>query len=945
MTDAGEFERLVTAVLRRADPAAAAIVHSGVNAGGRPIPGPVDGFAVYPSEAGELLLCAHTTMAVTSLGPKWLEPGKGDLDKAAGKARELYFPSARLVLSTNHEPPLDVVADAHRRAAALGLKLDVWHASRLADFLDDDAEGQWVRHRFFGVPAHRLAWTGMQEIAAEGPVDVRIFDNPMALAPRAAADDLVDQFECGVPSILLVAASGQGKTVIASQVWRSLADQGAGALHVDHQDVESSVSLVEAVTRALRRRAPDLSEHCGAELEAFAAQRTVLVLIEDINHAARPEEALRKVVGWMRQTNAPGLRILCPVWPQALAKLPEQERGKIGALSTRLDLPTTDEALVLTRSQAAAQGVRKSDHELATIARRLGGDPLLIGLQDYDGAGVGSVRDYLHREAARIGAGLGRGASEVFEALEALGEHMIRELLLAPSWAAVRGQLNGEQVELIRQLILGGAVLRLTPDGDREILTFRHDRVRDEIRALGLRRVLASTDKSVAADPAYGEVWGLILSDPSSDIAHVAMAAEHNPLGLFHGLAECAEDAHERRAALTQAAERWLDQPHGRADQRLRWACQFAIRDFVGPEALGLLARFKERNWFIEEAKLVNGDFEAALRVTMMLDPFALWDRETRMFGHLRVHHAQTMRTAISAELGRTDLSDTRFAAVIGLAGRLRLTGLEAALAACWSARPRTADFVAAMLWASALCAPSMLPDVLTAWSRLSKRAPKSGSSPRNAVHNRVRSGLWRLAPHEALPHLTARGKNPRDALFWQLGGLLEGWDHPDAQEYVVRQLAAASRDNARRGGAGLFGLRIGRTWRNGPFSDGERMSLPSLERLESLWRAGEEDIEVRRMALLIWGYAAPAGRAGLARSIDVAGPLGPDAVRVRLMLADPAVAEDFQQLLKLDLRHLYLWQVVRRHWQEALLPVLEWSLEQRRRAEAGEIDPDLVVD
>lgn len=938
MTDAGAFERLISAVLRKADPAAAALIHSGVNADGRPIPGPVDGFSVHGAGTHQLLVCAHTTMALSGLRAKWLAAGDGDIAKAARTAEGLGVASARLILSTSHEPPLDLAVEAHATAASYGLHLDVWTASRLADFIDDDAEGQWVGHRFFGHPAHRLSRSMLEDSAQAGPTEIPIFDAPAAIAPRADAVRLVEQFEGGSRAILLVAASGQGKTTIARQVWAQLADLGAGAIHVSHGDVDASASLAEAMTRALRRRAPNLSERCGTDAETLAGVASVLVLIEDINHSARPDEALRKVIGWMRLSKAQGLRILCPIWPRALARLPEQERHSISDLTVWLELPTLEEALALARAKATSQGVRKSEHQLTQVVRRLGRDPLLIGLQDFAGDDTGGVSGYIAREAERIAASTSFGTSEVLEALAALGEGMLRHRVLAPLWSEARCWLSAEHQTHVRQLAQSGAILRLTTEDRRETLAFRHDRVRDEIRALGLRSVLLSGDQDIADDPAYAELWGLILADPASDLALMDRAAAHNPLGLFHALSECAEHNPERRAALAQCAGRWLSVTP-KTNRRLRWACQFAIREFEAPEALTLLAGFGERTWMIQEALCLNGDWESCLTFSSMWNSLGPRPREDRLFSHLQARRGKGFLEKIKSELSNEALTDARLTAVLGVAGRLRAEGLEDTLRALWHTRPKTSLFIAAMIWACALCAPTLLPEVLVGWSRLSNRKAKNKVTPRNKVSERVNRGLSIMAPDKALPALVARGRHPRDALFWQVGALLEGWDHPDAQEFFVRYLVAASVEASRKGRLFLGLMRIGEVWRKDRFRTGRPMSAASLQRLSTLWRDAGQDVEVRRMALRIWGNAAPRKLLDQLRPIEPVGQLGREVVRFRLEMEDPSVAQDFQALLQTDVGHAILWQHARGHWQPCLLPVLEWSLGQLRdvKAEASE--------
>lgn len=59
ITDEGLFERLATAVLRRAEPQYRGLCHTGVNSAGQTIRGPVDG--IWFPDATSMVLVHHTT--------------------------------------------------------------------------------------------------------------------------------------------------------------------------------------------------------------------------------------------------------------------------------------------------------------------------------------------------------------------------------------------------------------------------------------------------------------------------------------------------------------------------------------------------------------------------------------------------------------------------------------------------------------------------------------------------------------------------------------------------------------------------------------------------------------------------------------------------------------------------------------------------------------------
>jgi hypothetical protein len=132
MTDQAAFERLATAILREAEPQYAALIHPGVNKEGKTVKSPVDGIGfVRGAHPAHLIVVHHTTCKRDGLEKKWLHiPPRanarrggrptapaGDFIKSLEVIRKerATDPSleATLVLTTNQEPPEDLVRQVH----------------------------------------------------------------------------------------------------------------------------------------------------------------------------------------------------------------------------------------------------------------------------------------------------------------------------------------------------------------------------------------------------------------------------------------------------------------------------------------------------------------------------------------------------------------------------------------------------------------------------------------------------------------------------------------------------------------------------------------------------------------------------------------------------------------------------------------------------------------
>src|SRR5258708_1681172 len=175
MTDEAAFERLAMAILRQARPEYAALLHPGINSASKTVKGPVDGIGFVPGAKPPHMVAAHhTTCKRDDLRKKWLrDPAivasrkrhrptmpAGDLIKTAKIVADekQRNPSLRatLVLTTNQEPPEDLVRETHSAGEAFGLEIDIWSVSRLADFLDSPP-GQWLRCEFLGIEQELLS--------------------------------------------------------------------------------------------------------------------------------------------------------------------------------------------------------------------------------------------------------------------------------------------------------------------------------------------------------------------------------------------------------------------------------------------------------------------------------------------------------------------------------------------------------------------------------------------------------------------------------------------------------------------------------------------------------------------------------------------------------------------------------------------------------------------
>lgn len=188
ITDAAQFERIATSVLRAAKPSHYAnLSHQGVNTDSKTVKSPLDNVGWVRTNDGAMLVAgAHTTEAQSKLEGKWLHDpstvtprkkgGKptqpaGDLVKAIEEIKKIreQYPrlKAILALTCNREEPAQVRVKAEMLAHANGITLDVWSASRLAQFLDTHPDGQAIRFDYLGIKPTRLSMKELLRIGRQ----------------------------------------------------------------------------------------------------------------------------------------------------------------------------------------------------------------------------------------------------------------------------------------------------------------------------------------------------------------------------------------------------------------------------------------------------------------------------------------------------------------------------------------------------------------------------------------------------------------------------------------------------------------------------------------------------------------------------------------------------------------------------------------------------------
>lgn len=964
ITDEGLFERLATAVLRQATPDLYAnLTQPGVNANGKTIKGPVDGISFVPGACPRHMIAAHhTSGSRTKLKRKWLhDPSTvkpqegtrsttpaGDLIKTIAIANEEREenPDIRvtLALTTNDEPTEDVTREVEAVAHANGIVLDIWSRERLAHYLDNDSNGQWLRQKYLGIAQRRLSTELLRHISQL---------SLQAHCPPAKEDALIDR-ECSQTMVrdlarpvgFLVGESGCGKTIASYRLLASYVQSGRCGMVLTHDLLSAAFTIDQAIDSALRRLHPLLEANSGVEARALCSvEEPLLIVVEDINNSGEAVALMERLAGWA-PTNEPGTdaggltwRIICPVWPQLLAGLRDETRKRVESLAVSLGPFTQPDARNAIERRAALAGVAILPLDVDATAEALGYDPLLIALYDLDAMPDAHkvIGQFISSSTGRLASTSGTYVAQDYRtALQDLAVKMLQRRTLDPTWDDVCEWLRDPtDRQAFRELMKHAEIIRVIATDNGSRLAFRHDRVRLWLLVDGALAALRSgqMDDAVFSEPFFAEIIGCALSEPSLPASLAVRAGNASPLALFYALKSFREPTAPIHHATIAAIEQWLSDAkvHGRAVQTLRWTALHVLSETDSSLVIRIVERFRDKGWSEILAKLRHGDLGAGLRLCRSVEPGSNAPWRDRQIAHTLARYGDTFVNELDRLLSGRETNEADRVGALRLAGHVGRTSLSGAIAQCWALDPVRHEHLADYLWAAAQCGggntESLLGPLCDAWAALSDEKGAHGSSPRNSLASHdVQWAFSRALPESAMRYFIRRAA--QEELRWPIAFMMHGVDHADAVEFIVRELAATARRIEDTERFSSFPESVVQHWERKQ-RDGKPMSPDSMHRLQELWGDQTNDKHLRQQSFRIWAATSHPAQIALLRAVTGADVLKDDVLRARLERGDKAAIPEFIVRIGVSDRD-YWWQFGRTIWSEELTAALDNALARR---------------
>lgn len=963
----GIFERLADEILRY-QPGYEGLVTCGLNEDDRAVADPLDGILRVPgSEPPIFVAFAHTAeKSRARLREKWLhEPtprsrkGPGDVVKAAAelrKARELH-PNAvlRLVLTSQVEPPSELVPQVEAYCRDRDMALELWPGSRLCSFLDNTGQGNWLRRQYLGIDAELLSLAQLRELSATSLANYERSVGVTPLAPvvhRSAFQELKAQVFGGRDRIrFVVAESGFGKSVAALWLFRQHLEAGGCGLWIQESIVEQRATLQGSLESYLRELAPKLAAGCGAQALELCKVGGLLVVVDDVSRSSSPSRLLHLLTSWseiageqtwpdkpVQSFDWRPWHLVAPVWPHFVDQVEQHQEKRLSALCFHLGAMTREESVQALLVRANATNTILSEVQANDLAEQCGNDPLLVGLVNLcaaegqsrsagQPASIGVVESFVEKCIRRLAEDGTATGGEYLGALVQLGWWMLQSKNLDPEWSEVSSDAhNSNELPRLRKLAAQRAVFSLQGVPERETVRFRHDRVRDYVCAKALHRSLCEgrADEEVLADPYFAEIIGQALVMGELEEIWATRVREANPLALFTALRLFGEPSTAMEQAVVREIHTWLEAEvvPGKCMDWLLLEVQGVLRRTDSPLVLKICRKFRDFPWYVLEAQFRNGDVRAGAEF-LGRQPLGLPFRDTqRLIEHVRQRFGKRVLDSLVTLLHDQDIDKVILAGALALAGHLGTPELATAISDAWKTSTPDTGLLASFIWAGARCAPErpaqLLGPMIEVWRQLPEAAKEPPSTPESMdVSDYLRYGFRKpcLAP-QVVEFLQEQAvASLEQPIFW----LFQGMDDAAALEASVPYFAE------RPGYVGAFlhllpaGLHR------------ETLSHESLRALQELWLDESRSDAARRLALRLWQAASTGPTLGSLLEIKPDSPIFDQAIRYRALQGDHTATQGMIHAIRTAKYPTYCWGDVAAIWNPVLMAELDAYLGKLR--------------
>lgn len=957
---AEDFEDIVAYYLRRTNPRLATLIQTGVNAKGDFVAYPVDGLFIHKHNS---IAFAATTTARQELTRKWLGGGrssnyrKGDIEKFAellenkGLSSKDEKPLLYLAinLSLGSDSDTNLKNDAIACGDKYGIDIEFIEASILVDFLNNSAAGQYIAQTVLGIDADWLGEDLLREIAAASLSQHRFTfgigsKNKAREITRDVHSDITHLLQDSNTSVIcLRGVSGSGKSTLARQVCELMLDSGRVALWVPAELITPHTTIASTLHKVLHNHQPHLGPRAAENAVGLASQLPggIVILVDDINRVAHPDEVLRVLRLWSRRDDEPGetiqpaspsaeanFRFIVPLWPtQEIGDARQLQAGAKNELPkgwapVELTVFSGDERVAFAQDFSAS-----SLPDALQVVDALDGDPLFCGLAaemtgnlHWTNRAI-VIRDIFENVIARaIKESCDRTKTSATQgeykaAIDALLGMMLRDISPAPEWLQVRSSLGNRPGDLLYDISETNILGWIDTQNGIEYWRWKHARIQQAMLGRWLAQKVASVLEAGDMDAhlirwlndaGLAEAWAMALVFLPASVQPeklVNVLAEYQPLALAEALSfNLFTDNPRLSILIAELLAKCLASYTGKSYDFVggpRNVILSLLSHTDNPYVLTALNGIAEDFWVLE-ARLRNGDILAGITWINQHKDFVPYSQYPSLelaieaFARVTVSHRKEVATQI-----REALADDKFLyASIQFAGYLAWPELAQHVWYAWTSSTMLEEAKLKMLdgvvWTLARCGDESLRPELEEALLLVRNVPAQDERNHNDSNNRYWTfehpmefaARWAISEWSIEVYCKVASEYPE--LCETLVSIIRGIDHPIAMDFYARHIAQHGPP------LGLFGEPVdplAQVTRDPKFGhyDSKPLVPSSPASREHLWKmvVEEDDEAVRTNAFRLWKFHLARNDLELLQSITPGDPLFEHALKARLLLRD----------------------------------------------------------
>jgi len=960
-------------VLRFSNLEYASIISTGVNAEGKAIKSPLDGFTLVPgSNPPKFIMVQHTTVKIEDLESKWLfdhttAKGKqnrggndGDVVKAGQYANEILqkHPDAEfvLILTTNRSLSLNkhnrqdpLVLKTYEKCLECGIKCEIWEQSRIAHFLDNTPEGHWLRWKYLGIDAELLSEKLLEEICKINLERYKksyyLDDNDLFQRDtEISVSGGINKQNYGLH--LLFGESGFGKSTIAYHLLKKHLDSGGFGLWIPVENILDGLPLENIIANTLKQIYSQIRIDHDTGIWKFSTQKQFLIIIDDINRSLDPTKILRRIISFLPQIptedGKPKVKIpfsiILPVWPKYWTPISQEFRNHPFIHETQINKFTLEESESLIINAFQKQGTEITRLKANQIANTLGCDPLLIGLftstlrkDDIQTSLISHnvIRDFIHQniEVLSQKSPVNYLVFEYIEVISKICNEMLIQKSFFPTFSQIEGWLceKAKYIEIFRELITN----RILCSIEHEKLVFRHDRIQFFLLTQAMINILDSDPRirsNIISEPFYAELIGQSILHKEQSNSQLDEIQQKNILSFFEALKIFGDPVTDYYNKIVERIISWIKE-----EKRLGYpkpsvidAINWIIVD-IDSNAIISITDYLPQTYPVHLSRIRNGSVDSGVKFCSTYDDFEPSSTNylrDRIFEHAKEMHPIQIQKELREILQSDTISDKqRFGALIFL-GFLKLPSFEKDIHTCWRNTQDKKLTLTAALWAGIECCDDTLDDTLNPmmeyWASLSSDIdPSSGLSDIIKIADYLRFSIKRRMTNCVVKYLISQCER-HQTLKWSMIVLLREVNDPDAIEFVVTTLSIDYPGS-------FFGLTMTDCWNPKIFSYGRLLSSQSLVRLEMLWKDEKNHQDIRKNAFKLWKTGANHADTDLLKTVLPNTPIFKESVILRAELEDWSVLPDYLSIISEDAHPLY---VAHHLWCDDIKRVVERYLE-----------------